>query len=319
MDPVTMAAIGTAAGGVGQLLGGLGIGKKKTDNAYNIALQEQSSLRHERDSFNQKMALAKEHGLHPLSVLGVPSSNFSPAIMSDSGGTDFSAIGSGLERMAQTAVEPPSSAPSTPSANQQRLEDATIRQREADAKFSEWRALEAEWDAQDRARGVGRVGLPPAAVRSNDGGTTLGLAAAQAGVSPAVLGASGVFLKQDVLPPHPTNLGHGLGTDQGFTRVVDSNGNLISVPNSNLLSMDVEEPGTFYYLSNKYGIDKALKIMGVLEQAPVALGAIGSAGYAGAKVYKYFADQRRDALNRARSNRANQKWRGRGSVGSRNE
>lgn len=300
MDPVTGAAL---IGGGAQILTGL-LGRKKTDNAYNIALQEQSALRHEKASFDQKMALAKQHGLHPLAVLGAPMTTITPAIMPDPQ-SDFSSVGSGIERIAQSFVKPPESGePAAPSLNQSRLEEATLRRAEADASYSEWRALQSQWDAEDRARSPGRVGLPPAAVVSNDGAVLRHLAAAQAGVSPSVFSGSGVKLEQSVTPPHPSLLGHSLGADQGFQRMVDNDGRLFSMPNPNVYQPDIEQFGTFHYLSNKYGVDRAMTIMAALEQAPLVGGGVLTAGAAAAAAYKYFAKQRQDAFAKRTTRRS---------------
>lgn len=319
MEPTTTAAL--ISGGA-QILGGL-LGRKKTDNAYNIALQEQSALRHEKASFDQKMELAKTHGLHPLAVLGAPMTTIAPAILPDHP-ADYSSVGAGVERIAQAAVQPPQGeAPQpSPTANQTRLEEATLRRVEADADAAQWRALLTQFDAEDRARSAGRVGLPPAAVVSNDAGTLRSLAASQAGVSPRMFSGGGVELEQKVTPPHPSILGHSLGADQGFQRMVDKDGHLFSMPNPNVYQPDIEQFGTFHYLSNKYGVDKAMSIMAALEQAPLAGGVLGTAGAAGYAAYKYFAKQREEALKRRMNPRVyiqprpepyRPQWRGRGN------
>lgn len=290
--------LGPILSGAGAIFGGLGVGKKSPDNAYNIALQEQSSLRHEKDSFNQKMELAKQHGLHPLSVLGVPTSTFSPAILSDSSGSaDLGAIGYGANQISSAFVKPPEGQqPQAPTSEEERITQANLRIAEANANRAEWEALHSQWRTEDMLRG--QPGNPPGVRVSNDVAVTRSLAAAQAGVSPGMFSGGGVQLEQKVTPPHPSLLGHSMGADQSFQRMVDKDGKLFSMPNPNVYQPDIEQFGTFHYLSNKYGVDKAMNIMAVLEQAPLAGGLFGTAAAGGYAAYKYFAKQRADALAR---------------------
>lgn len=317
VDMGLLDSIGNFLGGAGQILGGLGVGKKEPDNAFNIALQEQSALRHERDSFNQKMAMAKEHGLHPLSVLGVPTASFSPAISTGDSGLDFSSVGAGAERIAKQFVKPPEEPTHEQDPLQARLIDAQVRNAEAQAKKSEWDALRSQWTTEDLLRG--QPGNPPGVRLSNDAAAVSRLAAAQSGVTPNVLSGSGVTLKQDITPPHPSILGHSLGADQSWQRMVDQDGSLYSLTNPSVFNPDIEQYGSFHYLSKHYGVDKALEIMAVLEQAPLLGGAAAGVGYALKKSYDYFAGQGRRADERRGygPGRGRSPWRAR--PGTRNE
>jgi len=314
MEPATIAAL---AQGAGSLLSGLGFGKSKS-SAPGLQEQSAAALGHERDSFNQKMALAKQHGIHPLSVLGVPSTTFSPAIVAASGNdTDYSAIGSGIERIAQSQVKPPEAKPNEPDPAQVRMQDAQLRTAEANAKRSEWEALAAEWRASDLLRG--QPGNPPALRTSNDSASLQQLAAAQAGVKPSLFTGGKVDLKQDILPPHPSLLGHGLGADQSFIRGVDQHGKFYSVLNPNLIQADFEDGATITALSKIYGPERAIEIAAVLEQAGPIAGGLGAVGAAGKLAYDYFSKQRADALAKRRY-QPNWNSRGRGARGgSRNE
>lgn len=293
LETLTAAGAGALLSGAGSILGGLGIGSKKPDPAFQIALQEQSALRHEKNSFDQKMALAKTHGLHPLSVLGVPMNTITPSISTGSPGVDFSAIGSGAERIAQTFVKPPEAEQPAEDLNAKRLVDAQVRTAEANASRTEWDALRSQWTTQDLLRG--QPGNPPAVRVSNDAASIRTLAAAQAGVHPSTFGGAGVDLEQKVTPPHPSILGHSLGVDQSLQRMVDKDGHLYSMPNPNVYQPDIEQFGTFHYLSNKYGVDKAMNIMAALEQAPLVGGLLGTAGAGAYAAYRYFGRQRQAA------------------------
>lgn len=316
MEPATIAAL---ASGAGSLLSGLGFGKSKApDPSYMIALQQQAALKHEADSFNQKMSLAEQHGLHPLAVLGAPATTLTPAIpLGDSRGVDFSSIGSGVERIAKTFVKPPEDVQPAADPRADRMVDANLRLAEANAQRAEWDALRSQWTTQDLLRG--QPGNPPALRTSNDAAGIQRLAAEQAGVSPNLFSGGKVDVKQDVLPPHPSILGHGLGADQSFIRGVDQHGNFYSVLNPNLIQADFEQGATITALSKIYGPERAIEIAAVLEQAgPIGAAAAGI-GYAGKKLYDYFGKQGRsaDARRGYGPGRGRGSWRAR--PGSRNE
>lgn len=296
-----LAAAGPILSGIGAIAGGLGLGKDKADPEYEARVQQETALRHEKESFNQKMALAQTHGLHPLSVLGVPMATFAPSISSTGGGgVDFTAIGSGMERIAQTQVKPPEKPDEDPL--QVRIAEATVRQAEAGAKKAEWDALRAEWTTQDLLRG--QPGNPPALRTSNDAAGIQALAAAQAGIKPSIFSNPKIDIKQDILPPHPVNLGHAAGADQSWIRGVDQSGNFYSALNPNLIQADFEDGATITALSKIYGPERAIEIMAVLEQAGPIAGVGAALSAAGAAAYRYFGNQRAEALKRRTTRRS---------------
>lgn len=99
MDPATLSAVGTAAGGLGSLVSGLGglFGGKKTSTP-NIDAQYGYAHKWREAEFRQKMNLGKEYGFHPLTMLGaqVSSGGVSPVFDSASDNPD---IGESIERM----------------------------------------------------------------------------------------------------------------------------------------------------------------------------------------------------------------------------
>lgn len=285
---ITLGGLGSIASGAGNLLSGI-FGSKKKEGP-SLAEQSAAGLLHERQSFDQKMALAKEHGLHPLSVLGVPVSTFSPAISSPvASGPDFSAIGSGVEQIAKSFVKPPEAAPAVVDANQERLNNANVRIAEARANKEEWEALRSQWVTQDLLRG--QPGNPPAVRSSNDGTVTTRLAAEQAGVSPSLFDKH-VEVKQSVLPPHDSFLGTAMGVDQSWKRGIDQRGRFFSILNNDLFNADFEEGATINALAKYFGPERAIEIAAVLEQAGV-IGGVGAGGYAGYKLYREGQDRKR--------------------------
>lgn len=308
-NPATIGAVGSLLGGLGSAFGGKSEGL--SPEAAMLA-QSYMGIKHDHDNlhsqFNLKMNLAKQHGLHPLSVLGVPFSGGSmPAVVSGGdSGPDYSDLGNAVANVSRSFVKPPEESPD-PYA--ERMAQASVRMAEANANRAEWEALRSQWNAQDIIRG--QPGNPPAVHTSNDVVGTRALAAAQAGVSPGMFSGGTVNLEQSVTPPHPRILGHAAGADQSFQRMVDKDGFLYSTPNPNVYNPDIEHFGTFHFLSNRYGADKALNIMAALEQAPVAGGILGALGAGAYAVKRYFGQQRIDAERRMKQNRAGQAWRGR--------
>lgn len=309
-----VAAAGQFLGGAGQIASALGVGGSKGFDHDNAAASQYWNLDYQRKSrqlqLEQNHVMAKQLGYHPLTMLGIPTAaGPSQTFYSgDQSSPDLANVGYGIKNMASALVKPPDD---TPTPAQSALQDAAVRTAKANADYAEWRALGAQFEVSDRASGVGRVGLPPGAQVSNDAGVIAGLAAAQAGVSPG--GMAGVEMRQTIDPPHPNILGHSLGAGQSSQRIVDRDGQLFSLPNPNVFDPEIQEFGTFHVLSEKYGVQTALKIMAALEQAPLAGGILGSIGLAGAAAYKYFAKQRADALKRQRELREARKSRNRGT------
>lgn len=96
---VTLAGAGALLGGIGSLASGLGIGSKGTSrkrerDSARIAYEE--ALRYAPQEFQQKMDLAKQHGIHPLMMLGVGSPQVvQPSVVSSDRGMDFGSIAQG--------------------------------------------------------------------------------------------------------------------------------------------------------------------------------------------------------------------------------
>jgi len=110
MDPATITAIGTAAGGLGNLAAGLGFGSNDRDG-LNIAEQVQFAkamgnvIPHNTiKQVEGTMKAAKSYGIHPMYLLGGGVSGASPQTYVSGGasgkGTDYAQAGRGLEKMA---------------------------------------------------------------------------------------------------------------------------------------------------------------------------------------------------------------------------
>lgn len=104
MDPLTIAAVGKAASGIGSLASAFGLGRDKGPSPEE---QTNHNLNYERKRLDlvegltipTRVAAAKKAGLHPLSALGVSPSSGSIGINYDqSSGPDLEALGQGIDR-----------------------------------------------------------------------------------------------------------------------------------------------------------------------------------------------------------------------------
>lgn len=305
--------------GIGSVAQGFGLGNSEPDKGPDIHVQYKENRFHEAELFRQKMAMAKNHGIHPLAMLGIPTSNFQPAVTvgGSDGGTDWSSIGAGAGQIANTFVKPPEDKPPELSEFDRRTQAANLRILEANAKRAEWEALGTEFKVADYAAPrllTGQPGNPPGARVSNDAVEMQRIAAEQSGLSPSVFTAgSGLGLKQEVLPPHPLKLGYGAATDQAFVTTMDSTGRPGTVLNQNALQAEFNDGATMTLLTRIFGVDRAIEIMAAMEQLPLVGGigaALGAAGIAGKRLYDYLgrqktdADRRRDEMRREHRRRS---------------
>lgn len=311
-------SLGSILSGVGAIASGFGLGSKDEPKGPDIHVQYKENLLHEMNMFNQKMKLAEHHGLHPLSVLGVPTGNFSPTVYVGGGGRDrdFGQIARGAGQIANAMVEPPEQ-PVDPYAERER--DARLRILEADAKKAEWEALGTEWRVADYASPrllAGQPGNPPGVRISNDAVEIQRLAAEQSGLSPSLFSRPDVKLEQSVLPPHPSKLGHGAATEQAHLSVIGADGKIASLLNQNAIQAEFEQGATMTWLVNRFGVERATEIMAAIEQK----GILAGMGVAGAAAYKLWrdrmAEQRRKALDRRQfPGRGRGSWKARGGRG----
>lgn len=93
-----VASAGTFLSGASSFLSGLGIGGGEKRPRYRDALNAQKYAT--GNDIDVKIAKAKEHGLHPLTTLGLPSVGAPSAYVPGSKGPDLNAMGQGIDRMA---------------------------------------------------------------------------------------------------------------------------------------------------------------------------------------------------------------------------
>lgn len=287
ITPAMVGAAGQFLGGVGSVASAFSGGGSKFDEGATRAASYLSQL-HDHDNmvslFRGKMNMAKEHGLHPLTVLGVPfQSSGMPIISSSSDAPDFGALGDGIGAIGRSLVKPPEQS-DQPDPNQRRLIDASVRRAEAEASLAEWKAVLAEFDAVNATSShllQGQPGNPPGVRTSNDVAHMQGLVAEQSGIPLSyVQGANApVEVRQTVAPPHPRNVGHAAGTDQAWQTVMGKDGVPSSVVRQEAIQSDIEKGATFQFLAKHFGIDKALLITGIMENEHLLMGTAAAGGF----------------------------------------
>lgn len=302
-------AAGTAIGGpAGAFIGGAAgtlidqklSNKGKLSPAQQIYLQERSSLQQQKDAFNLKMEQAKSYGIHPLALLGVPTSSFSPTI---SQSQDYSSLGDGASQIAKSFVQPPNYAP---------VEDRSVPHKmpvdprvdeilTSNARLAKTQADKAEWDfAMSQMNWLGQPGRPPAVRSSNDTNYSQAQVAAQSGLPLSYFSGKNpaVSVEQTVLPPHPDSFGFAAATQQPWLNVMDRDGKQVPIINSDVISADIEDGATFQALSKIFGIEKALAMTAALEQSGPIGTVLGVGALAARQWYRNMAKQRADALKR---------------------
>lgn len=282
-----VAAAGQFLGGVGSIANAFGGGGSKLDEGAMRAGSYLTQL-HDHDNFvslfRAKQNMAKEHGLHPLTVLGVPfQSSGMPVVSGSDSGPDFAAIGDGIGNIGRSLVKPPENK-DQPDPMQQRLINAQVRLAEANAKRAEWEALRSEFAAADSTSShllQGQPGNPPGVRVSNDVAQMQGLVAEQSGIPRGLIsGATApIEIKQTVAPPHPRNVGYTAATDQGWQRLQDRDGSQVSVVRQDAVQSDIEKGATFQWLAKHFGIDKALLITGIMENEHLLMGTAAAGGF----------------------------------------
>lgn len=285
-----IAATGQLLGGIGQLASGLGFGGGKDDGFANALASEYLTRKHAHDmqvqDWSVKMAMAKQYGLHPLTVLGVPMSSHSSINLtpgSGGGDFDFNAIGAGFNNLSRAydALNPETQPPAP-------VEDAYLNQQrnrllDAQVRLAEARAGSAEVDQIMAMNNLlGQPGNPPGVRSSNDLNAAHVAVAQQSGIPLSYLGGATdpvVQVEQKVAPPHPTATGYAAATDQGWKKIRDRDGSDVSVVRPEAAQSEIDKGATFQFVAKHFGIDAAYAVTAILENEHLLIGAGVAGGY----------------------------------------
>lgn len=262
-------------------------------------LTHQAQLRLERESFGQKMQLAKDHGLHPLTVLGVPMGS-APMVGASSHeyqpspGSGISAGDAGRHQ--------------APSAFDERMMAYNERIASANARSAEARAGQEELQLKrDSTTAVGRPGMV-----SND---QVKIQSKLSGVPESRIkyGSSGsgdtalINIKPDqVTASSPGNPGMAAGVPPGFRKVATPDGKTLIVPDQSVIQTEIDEGALYNSLVN-HGVSPgaALDIVGLKD---VIL--TGLAGTFGLGAWAWKARKAKQAADIARRQQARRRWKG---------
>lgn len=262
----------------------------------DLALRNQLQL--ERLSFEQRMAMAKEQGLHPLSVLGV---SMSSPVVSGASSHDYSpSPGSGMSLDAGKH--------SAPSEYDNRMMEYNERIASANARAAEARA--AQEDLQLRRDSTTAVGRP--GVVSNDQiqiqSKLSGVPASRIRYGGNVSGDTALIsIKPDeVTASRPGNPGMAAGVPPGFREVATPDGKKLIVPDQSVIQTEIDEGALYNSLIN-HGVSPgtALDIVGIKDLVITGLAGVAGAGALGWKYYKA-----RQAAELARKAKAHRRWKG---------
>lgn len=185
-------------------------------------------LRQERASFNQKMALAKEHGLHPLSVLGVPMSSTVVGAPSHESNTP---VGGTIDFAKHVAPEL--------SAEEKAIQDANVRIAEANARAAESRAVSDEVEARQRASVLLGSQIGPHKISNDQVATQSRLS----GVPVADIsgGQSVIRIKpSETIATSPGNPSTTAAISPSLDRILMESGAIYKVPSQDKLQVDME-------------------------------------------------------------------------------
>jgi len=288
-----------------KLFGNFFTNQYEAQTARDKAAQQraiQAQLQMERGSFTQKMAMAKEQGLHPLSVLGIPTA--SAPIVSGSQMIGSNAGSGGFDTRRHDVAQP--------SEYDTRMMEYNERIASANARVAEARAADAERPiAYDSTVAVGRpnsVSNDQIRMQSKLSGVpakniTFGGNKSLAGTGDAAL----INIKPDEInASRPNNPGMAAGVAPGFREVRTPDGKTLLVPDQSVIQTEIDEGALYNSLIN-HGVSPsaALDIVGLKD---VIL--TGFAGVAGVGGLAWKSHSARNAARIAKQANAHRRWKG---------
>ena len=241
----------------------------RLQDEYEDSRQVRQQLALERSSFEQKMALAREQGIHPLSILGVP--------LSTTGASNFSQAGNApVDFNFDTRKHDQG-----PSEYDEKMMGYNERIASANARSAEARATQEEMDVarMSQQKLIGQVGSTKI---SNDQIATQSRISGVPSSAISVEGgpiASLVRIKpSDVTASVPGQPGTIAGVSPLLKRVIDNQGSVSYVADQNAVQSEIDEGALFNALLNHgVSVPTAMDIIGF---GPYLLGALGGVGMA---------------------------------------
>lgn len=234
----------------------------------------QRSVETEAASLRQRVALARELGIHPSVLLGAQSSASAPVMID--GGAGVTAQWTREHGLSDA---------------DKKIKDADVRTASANADLAEVQAALAKIELANinaPSRPANKLGIATqaaVAARSSlpiDNVGTSGVGGLHGGQSTSL-----VDIQSDkVTAPSPQNYGRTAGVHSLYTKTVGLDGKEIYVPNPDL-NIDPEQLGDLITLAGNLGVDlgAAMVIYGLSKAAPAAA-AIGGGIYGAFRIRK---------------------------------
>lgn len=268
------------------------------------ALTAQSQLDLERASFSQKMQMAREQGLHPLTVLGVPMSS---APMVGAASHEYQASpGSGvsLGDVGRHEPAPLSDAEKRMMEYNERIASANARDAEATAARNELQLM------RDSSVSVGRPGSVSNDVQVLRQSALSGVPASRIKFGGGSHGTSDTALisiePDKVTASSPDNPGLTAGVKPSLMRVIGDDGRSFKVADPSVLQTEIDDGALYNSLVN-HGVSPAaaMDFVAYKDMALTALGVLGAGAGLAFKRYRDISAARKGArLNQHR------RWKG---------
>lgn len=257
----------------------------------------QLMLNAERQSFNQKMALAHEHGIHPLSVLGVPMSSTTVGASSH----DYQASpGAGVSLDAGKHQTPELSE------HDKAMMEYNERIASANARAAESRAVSDEVEARQRASVLLGQQVGPHRLSNDQIATQSKLSRVP---ESAIQGPDSIIrIKPSEVTAHsPGDPSVTAAISPALDRAIMKDGSIYNVPNKDQFQVELDSGEMILTLMNEFGQDlgTSIAISALYPILGPAAAGLGLLGYRGLK-----ARRAAKAAELLQKRQAHRRWKG---------
>lgn len=236
-----------------------------------------AGLRAERASFEQKLELAKEHGIHPLSVLGVPMATTTVGASAHESNSPISLSAGDVGRNRDPEL----------SDHDKRMMEYNERLASANARAAESRAVSDEIEARQRAQvllgqqvGPGRVSNDQVATQSRLSGVAI----------KDISGPQSIIKinPSEVVASRPGDPSLEAGVPPSLQEVLLPGNKRFTIPSQKNMQVDMEGGELIATLMNYGGLplDAAIATTALLPIVGPAVAGLGYAAHRGYRAYR---------------------------------
>lgn len=238
----------------------------------------------ERASFNQKLELAKQHGIHPLSVLGVPMATTTVGASAHESNSPISISGGDVGRNRDPEL----------TAHDERMMEYNERLASANARAAESRAISDELEARQRAQVLLGQQVGPGRV-SND---QLVTQSRLSGVAVKDISGPQSVIKinpSEVVATRPGDPSMEAGVPASLQEVLLPGDKRFIVPSQKNMQVDMEGGEMIATLMNYGGLplDAAIATTALLPVVGPAVAGLGYAAHRGFRAWKIAKEAQR--------------------------